>query len=139
MYTIIKRATVIVLLTLAMMLTACSQKAQTIASKSTATLEDLFIATMSAAGQAYKKGLMTEEQKTEVVQIGKVVKNSISLAWTAIDTFEKANTPENESKVWAAVAAIKENLSELIDRVVEFGVSVKNIINVTGEGNGTVD
>ena len=116
--------------------TACSTSNLNIAAKTIITAQEIYDATMKASADAYAQGLIDDGAKLEIIVIGNLAHDSIALAQAALITFVDASTAENESKLNAALSAVKDNLGELISRAVALGVTLSDTItNYAGGGN----
>jgi hypothetical protein len=106
----------------------CSANQVNVAAKSIITANEVYDATMQAASDAYKKGVMGEEGKEKILKYGNVAYSGIAAANTALLAALDAGTKESETALDAAVRVMKGHLFDLIEVAVSFGVELKKIV-----------
>ena len=114
----------LLLVALCLMAQGCGTNQLNIAAKSILTAQEAYDATLSASAQAYKDGFLSDESKEKIIAVGAIAHDSIQLAQTSLLVALDASTKENMSKLDAAIAALRENVSMLIGQAVALGVKI---------------
>lgn len=128
---------VLILMALAIIFTGCSTNQLNVAAKSIITAQEIYDATMSAAGDAYKVGKIEDDAKDKIVAMGTLAYESINMAQISLLACLDVSTAENERRLQVALTAMRENLVKLIDSAVSFGIIISSTVaNYKEGGNG---
>lgn len=114
----------------------CAANQLNVAAKSIITAQELYDSTMRASADAHAQGLIDDEARARIIVIGNMAHDSIALAQAALVTCLDAGTAENQSKLAAALLAVKGNLGRLVETAVNFGVNLSGAVNNYHGGGG---
>ena len=77
---------------------------------------------LSSAGDMYKEGLLTEDQKNEFISVGHKYRDAQKVASDAAAAYMITESAENERQVEVALTAFNEIMAELFALARKYGI-----------------
>jgi len=78
------------------------------------TAADVYETSLQTAGALYKKGIITEAQKKEIIKVAQKYHDAWHAAQKALEEFKKAETSGNKSALETAINAFISNQGDLL-------------------------